>query len=123
MDFKVCGTRDGITALQMDIKIAGLTRKILERGARPGQAMVALHILEQDGRGDLAAREEVSVYAPRITTIKIKPDKMRDIIGPGGKVIKDDRGRTPASQDRHRRRRHGEHRVVRDQGGRAGAWR
>ena len=87
MDFKVAGTRDGITALQMDIKISGVTREIMTEAlyqAREGR----LHILGiMDGT--LAEnREEVSRHAPRITTIKVRPDKIRDIIGPGGKVIR-----------------------------------
>ncbi len=87
MDFKVAGTRDGITALQMDIKISGVTREIMTEAlyqAREGR----LHILEiMDGT--LAKnREDVSQHAPRITTIKVRPEKIRDIIGPGGKVIR-----------------------------------
>ncbi len=87
MDFKVAGTRDGITALQMDIKIGRVTRDIMKEAlyqARDGR----LHILDVM-TGTLATpREEMSVHAPRITTLKIKPDKIRDIIGPGGKVIR-----------------------------------
>ena len=87
MDFKVAGTRDGITALQMDIKISGVTRDIMEEAlyqAREGR----LHILEIMDGTLAATREEVSQHAPRITTIKVRPDKIRDIIGPGGKVIR-----------------------------------
>ncbi len=87
MDFKVAGSRDGITALQMDIKIGRVTRDIMKEAlyqARDGR----LHILDIM-TGTLATpREEMSVHAPRITTLKIKPDKIRDIIGPGGKVIR-----------------------------------
>ena len=87
MDFKVAGTRDGITALQMDIKISGVTRDIMEEAlyqAREGR----LHILEIMDGTLAATREEVSQHAPRITTIKVRPEKIRDIIGPGGKVIR-----------------------------------
>ncbi|HPC84597.1 MAG TPA: polyribonucleotide nucleotidyltransferase [Thermoanaerobaculaceae bacterium] len=87
MDFKVAGTRDGITALQMDIKIAGLSRQIMEQAleqARQGRLRL-LDIME----GTIAApRAEISTYAPRIITISIDPDKIRDVIGPGGKTIR-----------------------------------
>jgi len=87
MDFKVAGTREGITALQMDIKISGVTREIMREAlyqAREGR----LHILKAMDATLSTARTEVSGYAPRITTIKVKTDKIRDIIGPGGKVIR-----------------------------------
>ncbi len=87
MDFKVCGTSRGITAIQMDIKIEGLTRDILERAldqAREGR----LHILGKMLETLPAVRSELSKYAPRITTVKVKPDQIRLIIGPGGKTIK-----------------------------------
>ena len=87
MDFKVTGTRRGICALQMDIKVDGLTRKILEEAleqAKRGR----LHILDKMDNALSAARDEVSVHAPRIVTIQVKPDKVRDIIGPGGKTIR-----------------------------------
>jgi polyribonucleotide nucleotidyltransferase len=87
MDFKVTGTRRGICALQMDIKVDGLTRKILEEAleqAKRGR----VHILEKMDNAISAPRDEVSVYAPRIVTMVIKPDKVRDIIGPGGKTIR-----------------------------------
>ena len=87
MDFKVAGTRDGITALQMDIKISGVTRDIMEEAlyqAREGR----LHILEIMDGTLAETRDEVSQHAPRITTIKVRPDKIREIIGPGGKVIR-----------------------------------
>ncbi|HTJ80538.1 MAG TPA: polyribonucleotide nucleotidyltransferase, partial [Polyangiaceae bacterium] len=87
MDFKVCGTSRGITAIQMDIKIAGLSRDILENAlaqARDGR----LHILGKMAETLPASRPELSKYAPRITTIKVKPDQIRLIIGPGGKTIK-----------------------------------
>jgi polyribonucleotide nucleotidyltransferase len=87
MDFKVAGTRDGITALQMDIKISRVTRDIMREAlfqAREGR----LHILRIMDETLAVARTEVSGHAPRITTIKVKPDRIRDIIGPGGKVIR-----------------------------------
>ena len=87
MDFKVTGTRRGICALQMDIKVDGLTRTILEQAleqARRGR----LHILERMDAGLASARDEVSKYAPRIVTVQVKPDRVRDIIGPGGKTIR-----------------------------------
>ena len=87
MDFKVAGTMDGITALQMDIKIAGVTRDILEKAlnqAKEGR----LHILEKMVDGIAEPRDSLSSYAPRIVTIEINPDKIRDIIGPGGKMIR-----------------------------------
>ncbi len=87
MDFKVTGTTRGVCALQMDIKVDGLTRQILEEAldqARRGR----LHILEKMAEALPAARDELSVNAPRIVTVQIKPDKIRDIIGPGGKTIR-----------------------------------
>jgi polyribonucleotide nucleotidyltransferase len=87
MDFKVCGTARGVTAIQMDIKIAGLSRSILQQAleqAREGR----IHILGKMLEALPAARPELSKYAPRITTIKVKPDQIRLIIGPGGKTIK-----------------------------------
>ncbi len=87
MDFKVCGTARGVTAIQMDIKIAGLSRAILHEAlnqAREGR----LHILGKMLETLPGARTEMSQYAPRITTFKVKPDQIRLIIGPGGKTIK-----------------------------------
>jgi polyribonucleotide nucleotidyltransferase len=87
MDFKVAGTKDGITALQMDIKIKGLTHEIL--GQALNQARDArLFVLDKMLAVLPKPRTEMSHYAPRITTILINPDKIRDIIGPGGKVIR-----------------------------------
>lgn len=86
MDFKVAGTKDGITALQMDIKVDGLDRALLESAlsqARLGR----LHILEKMNEVITKPRAEMSKYAPRVFQIKINPDKIRDVIGPGGKVI------------------------------------
>ncbi len=87
MDFKVAGTREGITALQMDIKILELSRDIMEKAlvqARKGR----LHILDRMETAISAPREAISTYAPVIITIEINPDKIRDIIGPGGKMIR-----------------------------------
>ena len=87
MDFKVCGTEKGITALQMDIKIKGLSREIMDKAmiqARDGR----LHILNEMAKAITKERKELSKYAPKIVTIKINPDKIRDIIGPGGKTIR-----------------------------------
>ena len=86
MDFKVAGTEKGITALQMDIKIDGLSRQILEESLT--QAKIGrLHILEHMNAAISEPRTELSQYAPKIIMIKINPDKIRDVIGPGGKVI------------------------------------
>jgi polyribonucleotide nucleotidyltransferase len=87
MDFKVCGTARGITAIQMDIKVQGLSRQILQQAldqAREGR----LHILGKMMETLPAVRGELSKYAPRITTFKVKPDQIRLVIGPGGKTIK-----------------------------------
>lgn len=86
MDFKVAGTEKGITALQMDIKIEGLSREILEESLT--QAKIGrLHILEHMNSVINSPREELSEFAPKIVKIQINPDKIRDVIGPGGKVI------------------------------------
>jgi polyribonucleotide nucleotidyltransferase len=86
MDFKVCGTKDGLTALQMDIKCDGLTRETMTTAL--AQAREArLHILGEMKKAIEAPRDNLSAFAPRITTVKINPDKIRDLIGPGGKVI------------------------------------
>ena len=86
MDFKVAGTAKGVTALQMDIKIDGLSRNILEEAltqAKIGRMQILEHML-----GTIAKpRTSLSKYAPKIVSIKINPDKIRDVIGPGGKVI------------------------------------
>jgi polyribonucleotide nucleotidyltransferase len=93
MDFKVCGSSEGITAFQMDTKISGVPREVMLRAlsqARDGR----LHILDEMGKALAAPRQELSQWAPRITTIKINPDKIRDIIGPGGKMIRSIQERT-----------------------------
>ncbi len=87
MDFKVCGTKKGVTAIQMDIKIEGLSRDILDKALRQARD-ARLHILERMLATLPAPRTELSKYAPRITSIKVKPDQIRVVIGPGGKTIK-----------------------------------
>jgi len=87
MDFKVTGTKLGICALQMDIKVDGLTRQILEEALAQAKRGY-LHIIEEMNKALPAARDELSANAPRIITVQIKPDKIRDIIGPGGKTIR-----------------------------------
>jgi polyribonucleotide nucleotidyltransferase len=87
MDFKICGSKVGVTAVQMDIKIQGLTREVLEtalRQAREGR----LFILGKMAEALAAPRDDLSRYAPRITTLQVKPDQIREIIGPGGKTIR-----------------------------------
>ncbi|MCM3759496.1 polyribonucleotide nucleotidyltransferase [Alkalihalobacillus oceani] len=86
MDFKVAGTRDGVTALQMDIKIAGINRDILEEAlaqAKRGRMIILDNMLEAIAE----SRKELSEYAPKIMTMRINPDKIRDVIGPSGKII------------------------------------
>lgn len=86
MDFKVAGTRDGITALQMDIKISGIDRSVLEKAL--AQAKVArMQILDVIHGAIAEPRKEISKYAPRLIQMSIHPDKIREVIGPGGKVI------------------------------------
>ncbi|MBP9483278.1 MAG: polyribonucleotide nucleotidyltransferase [Negativicutes bacterium] len=87
MDFKVAGTKDGITAIQMDIKIHGINREILESALEQARAG-RLFILDKMLSALPSVREEMSPFAPRIIQLKIDPDKIRDIIGPGGKMIK-----------------------------------
>lgn len=86
MDFKVAGTKDGITALQMDIKIDGLTEEILREAlaqAKEGRLEILNHMLQTIP----AVREDLSPYAPKVVMMKINPDKIRDVIGAGGKII------------------------------------
>jgi polyribonucleotide nucleotidyltransferase len=87
MDFKVAGTRDGITALQMDIKVKGLTHEILAQALEQARE-ARLFVLDKMLAVLPRPRAEMSAYAPRITTIMINPDKIRDVIGPGGKTIR-----------------------------------
>lgn len=88
MDFKVAGTREGITALQMDIKVTSITKAIMEQAlaqAKDGR----FHILNEMSQALDAPRDAVSEHAPRMTTVKINREKIRDLIGPGGKVIRE----------------------------------
>jgi len=88
MDFKVVGTREGITGLQMDIKIDGVDRQIMSQAL--GQAKKGrIHILEKMEEALGSPRDAVSEHAPKYVTMKIHPDKIRDIIGPGGKIIRE----------------------------------
>ncbi len=96
MDFKVTGTRGGITALQMDIKIDGITREIMQQALEQAKAG-RLHILDEMEVAISRPRSEISQYAPSISTIRIKPEKVRVLIGPGGKTI---RGITSATEAR-----------------------
>jgi polyribonucleotide nucleotidyltransferase len=87
MDFKVAGTSEGITALQMDIKVTGITTEVMQKAleqARQGR----MHILGKMHTALAAPRQNISAFAPRIVTIRIPQDKIRDVIGPGGKMIR-----------------------------------
>jgi polyribonucleotide nucleotidyltransferase len=87
MDFKVAGTKDGVTALQMDIKVSGITTEIMQKAleqARRGR----MHILGKMTEALPTPRQNISAFAPRIVTIRIPVDKIRDVIGPGGKTIR-----------------------------------
>ena len=98
MDFKVAGTSDGITALQMDIKIEGITQEIMEIAldqAKEGR----IHILGEMAKAITAPREEMSDYAPRIISIKVPTDKIRDVIGKGGATIRSISEETGATVD------------------------
>jgi polyribonucleotide nucleotidyltransferase len=95
MDFKVCGTAQGITAFQMDVKIKGISRELMSKAL--DQAREArLHVLDKMLETLPEPRPDVSPYAPRIYTIKIDVDKIRDVIGPGGKVVRGIQMRTGA---------------------------
>lgn len=88
MDFKVCGTENGVTAIQMDIKVDGLSKEILTRALE--QARIGrVHILSEMKKALAGERDEISPKAPRIHRFRINPDKIRDVIGPGGRVIRD----------------------------------
>src|SRR5215468_8869898 len=98
MDFKVAGTDQGVTSLQMDIKIAGITEEIMRVAlaqAKDGR----IHILGEMGKALAAARGELGAYAPRIETFKIPTDKIREVIGSGGKVIREIVEKTGAKID------------------------
>ena len=87
MDFKVAGTMKGVTAIQMDIKIKGLSREILAQALKQAHEG-RMHIMGKMMQVISEPRKELSPYAPRIISMHIKPDKIRDVIGPGGKMIK-----------------------------------
>ena len=87
MDFKVAGTRTGITALQMDIKVTGVTKEILTQALNQAKD-ARIHVLDKMDEIISAPREDLSDYAPRISTMKVSSDKIKDVIGPGGKTIK-----------------------------------
>jgi polyribonucleotide nucleotidyltransferase len=87
MDFKIAGTEAGVTAVQMDIKIGGVTRAIMQQALEDARR-ARLHILGIMGQTLSRPRGELSAHAPRIVTIHIKPDRIRDLIGPGGKMIR-----------------------------------
>ena len=98
MDFKVAGTSNGVTALQMDIKIQGITREIMEKAlaqANDGR----MHILGEMNKAITVPREDVSEFAPRYITMKINPDKIRDVIGKGGATIRSIQDETGANID------------------------
>ena len=98
MDFKVAGTKDGINALQMDIKIQGITKEIMEQALE--QAQVArLHILDEMNKVISESRTDVSDFAPRYVTMKINPDKIREVIGKGGETIRGIADQTGAQVD------------------------
>ena len=87
MDFKVCGTKNGVTALQMDIKIGGITTALMQQALEQAR-MGRLHILNHMAQALTGPRTDLSPFAPRIYTMKVKQDKIRDIIGQGGKTIR-----------------------------------
>jgi polyribonucleotide nucleotidyltransferase len=87
MDFKVAGTQAGVAAVQMDIKISGINKEVMGRALAQAQAG-RLHILEQMAKAISTPRGDISMHAPRITTVKIPVEKIKDLIGPGGKVIR-----------------------------------
>jgi polyribonucleotide nucleotidyltransferase len=87
MDFKVAGTKDGITALQMDIKVPNVTHKVLTEALEQARG-ARLHILDRMNTAISEPRDKMSPYAPRIFSLQIPVDKIRELIGPGGKVIR-----------------------------------
>ncbi len=87
MDFKVCGSAQGVTALQMDIKIKGLSKDLVDRALKQARE-ARLHILEEMNAAISKPRTTMSKFAPKIVSFKINPDKIRDVIGPGGKMIR-----------------------------------
>ena len=87
MDFKIAGTRDGITSVQMDIKVEGVTKEIMEIAVQRAKE-ARIYILDKMAEAISEPRAEISKYAPRIISIEINPEKIKNIIGPGGKIIK-----------------------------------
>ena len=98
MDFKVAGTREGITSLQMDIKVPGITEEIMRKAIAQASAG-RLHILDEMDKAMEAPRQELGEYAPKIETIQIATDKIREVIGSGGKVIREIVEKTGAKID------------------------
>jgi polyribonucleotide nucleotidyltransferase len=98
MDFKVAGTADGITSLQMDIKIPGITEEIMRKALHQAQAG-RLHILEEMNKALSGSRDSLGEFAPKIETMKIPVDKIREVIGSGGKVIREIVEKTGAKVD------------------------
>src|SRR4029079_13229120 len=98
MDFKVAGTSEGVTSLQMDIKIQGITEEIM-RVALDQAKGGRMHILAEMGKALSAARSQLGEYAPRIEVIQIPTDKIREVIGSGGKVIREIVEKTGAKID------------------------
>lgn len=98
MDFKVTGTRDGITAFQMDVKVHGISRRVLEQALEQARR-ARLKILDIMGGTIASPRKELSPYAPKIVQIKIPVDKIREVIGPGGKMIRHIQDETGAKID------------------------
>ena len=98
MDFKVAGTRDGITSLQMDIKVPGITEEIMKQALTQASAG-RLHILDEMDKAMEAPRAELGEFAPKIETVKIPVDKIREVIGSGGKVIREIVEKTGAKID------------------------
>ena len=98
MDFKVAGTADGITSLQMDIKIPGITEEIMDKALNQAKGG-RLHILDEMAKAIDGARSEIGEYAPKIETINIPTDKIREVIGSGGKVIREIVEKTGAKID------------------------
>jgi len=98
MDFKVAGTRDGITAIQMDLKIPGISLDLVARALEQAKN-ARMEILDAMARTLARPREELSIYAPRILTLHIKPSKIGEVIGPGGRVIREITEKTGATID------------------------
>jgi len=95
MDFKICGTREGITAFQMDMKVTGLSSDIM-RQALDQARRARLTVLDKMDACLAASRDELSPHAPRIVSIKIDVEKIRDVIGPGGKIVREIQAKTGA---------------------------